>query len=129
MRFLLVGDETAIAAGLKNHPNLNAHSEIVHAPDVVGPSEKPSQALRRAKTTSMGIAIDLVKQGRAGAAVSVGQYRRADGDGEAVAAHDAGDRPPRARRDCCRRSAPTTWWCSISAPTPNAMRATSSSSR
>ena len=41
-------------------------------PDVVGGDEKPSQALRRAKTTSMGIAIDLVKQGRAGAAVSAG---------------------------------------------------------
>ncbi|MEO5866577.1 MAG: phosphate acyltransferase PlsX [Sphingomonas sp.] len=72
LRFLLVGDETAIAEGLKSHPNLNAHSEIIHAPDVVGPSDKPGQALRRAKTTSMGIAIDLVKQGRAGAAVSSG---------------------------------------------------------
>lgn len=72
MRFFLVGDETAIAEGLKLHPNLSAHSEIVHAPELVGSSEKPSQALRRAKTTSMGIAIDLVKQGRAAAAVSSG---------------------------------------------------------
>ena len=62
----------AIAAGLKLHPGLTAHSEIVHAPELVGPSEKPSQALRRAKTTSMGMAIDLVKQGRAAAAVSSG---------------------------------------------------------
>ena len=72
MRFILVGDETAIAAGLKNHPNLTAHSEIVHAPEVVGSSDKPSQAIRRAKTTSMGIAIDMVKQGRAAACVSSG---------------------------------------------------------
>eukprot|EP01035_Chromulina_nebulosa_P008313 gene8312-11269_t len=72
MRFFLVGDEAAIAEGLKKHPNLSAHSEIVHAPELVGPSEKPSQALRRAKTTSMGIAIDLVKQGRAAAAGSSG---------------------------------------------------------
>ncbi|MDB5709371.1 MAG: phosphate acyltransferase [Sphingomonas bacterium] len=72
MRFFLVGDETAIAEGLKLHPNLTAHSEIVHAPELVGSSEKPSQALRRAKKTSMGIAIDLVKQGRAAAAVSAG---------------------------------------------------------
>jgi glycerol-3-phosphate acyltransferase PlsX len=70
--FILVGDETAIRAGLKNHPNLTAHSEIVHAPDTIGSSDKPSQAIRRAKTTSMGIAIDMVKQGRAGAAVSSG---------------------------------------------------------
>ena len=72
MRFLLVGDETKIAAGLRSHPNLMRNSEIVHAPEVVGPSDKPSQAIRRAKTTSMGIAIDLVKQGRASAAVSSG---------------------------------------------------------
>lgn len=72
MKFILVGDEAAIRGGLENHPNLTAHSEIVHAPDTVGSSDRPSQAIRRAKTTSMGIAIDLVKQGRAGAAVSSG---------------------------------------------------------
>jgi glycerol-3-phosphate acyltransferase PlsX len=72
MRFILVGDEAAIREGLRSHPNLTANSEIVHAPEVVGSSDKPSQALRRAKKTSMGIAIDLVKQGRAGAAVSSG---------------------------------------------------------
>ena len=70
--FFLVGDEAKIAAGLKRHPNLTANSEIVHAPDVVAGDEKPRAALRRAKTTSMGIAIDLVKQGRAAAAVSSG---------------------------------------------------------
>jgi glycerol-3-phosphate acyltransferase PlsX len=72
MRFLLVGDETAIREGLQSHPNLTASSEIVHAPEVVGSSEKAGVALRRAKKTSMGIAIDMVKQGRAGAAVSSG---------------------------------------------------------
>ncbi len=72
MRFLLVGDETAIRTGLATHPNLSAASEIVHAPEVVGSSDKPSQAIRRSKTTSMGVAINLVKQGRAAAAVSAG---------------------------------------------------------
>jgi phosphate acyltransferase len=72
MRFLLVGDESAIRAGLANHPNLTANSDVVHAPDQIGPNDKPSQAIRRAKTTSMGVAIDLVKQGRAAAAVSSG---------------------------------------------------------
>ena len=70
--FFLVGDEAKIAEGLKNHPNLTANSEIVHAPEVIKGDEKPSAALRRAKTTSMGVAIDLVKQGRAAAAVSSG---------------------------------------------------------
>ncbi|HET9512097.1 MAG TPA: phosphate acyltransferase PlsX [Sphingomonas sp.] len=72
MRFLLVGDEEKIREGLAAHPNLTAASEIVHAPDVISGSDKPSQAIRRAKTTSMGVAIDLVKQGRAAAAVSSG---------------------------------------------------------
>ena len=72
LHFLLVGDETAIRAELESHPNLSAHSEVIHAPEVVGSSDKPSQAMRRAKKTSMGMAIDLVKQGRAAAAVSAG---------------------------------------------------------
>ena len=36
------------------------------------PSEKPSQAIRRAKTTSMGMAINAVKEGEADAALSAG---------------------------------------------------------
>ena len=72
LKFLLVGDEGQIAEGLKAHPNLTANSEIVHAAEVIGGGDKPSQALRRAKRTSMGVAIDLVKKGRAGAAVSSG---------------------------------------------------------
>jgi glycerol-3-phosphate acyltransferase PlsX len=71
-RFLLVGDEAAIREGLSAHPGLTANAEIVHAPDRVGAEDKPSQAIRRARTTSMGVAIDLVKQGRAAAAVSSG---------------------------------------------------------
>ncbi|MFM9828196.1 MAG: phosphate acyltransferase, partial [Sphingomonas sp.] len=72
LEFVLVGDEARIREGLLAHPNLSAHAEIVHAPEVVSSSERPSVALRRAKTTSMGIAIDVVKRGQAGAAVSSG---------------------------------------------------------
>ncbi len=72
LSFLLVGDESSIRSGLKNHPNLAAVSEIAHAPDVIDGGEKPGQAIRRAKTTSMGLAINAVKTGQAGAAVSAG---------------------------------------------------------
>ncbi len=48
MKFILVGDEDQIRAGLQNHPKLTAHSEIVHAPDMIGSSERPSQAIRGA---------------------------------------------------------------------------------
>lgn len=71
-KFLLVGDEARIKQALENHPNLRSASEILHAPDIVTGDEKPTQALRRAKTTSMGIAINAVKEGAAGAAVSAG---------------------------------------------------------
>jgi len=70
--FLLVGDEARIKDALNNHPNLRSASEILHAEDVVKGDEKPTQALRRARTTSMGMAINAVKAGEAGAAVSAG---------------------------------------------------------
>ena len=71
-KFLLVGDEARIKDALDNHPNMRAASEILHCEDVVGGDEKPTQALRRAKKTSMGLAIEAVKNGDAGAAVSAG---------------------------------------------------------
>ncbi|WP_159976021.1 MULTISPECIES: phosphate acyltransferase PlsX [unclassified Novosphingobium] len=71
-KFLLVGDETRIKAALESHPNLRASSEILHTEGVISGEDKPSQALRRAKGTSMGKAIEAVKLGNAGAAVSAG---------------------------------------------------------
>ncbi len=71
-KFLLVGDEARIKAALDSHPNMRDASEILHCEGVVAGHEKPTQALRRAKTTSMGLAIEAVKQGDAGAAVSGG---------------------------------------------------------
>ncbi len=71
-KFLLVGDEARIKTALDAHPNLRGASEILHAPDVISGEEKPSQALRRAKKTSMGMAIHAVKAGDAGAVVSAG---------------------------------------------------------
>lgn len=71
-RFLLVGDEARIKAALDQHPGMAGASEILHCDDVVGGDERPTQALRRAKTTSMGLAINAVKTGEAGAAVSGG---------------------------------------------------------
>ena len=71
-KFLLVGDEARIKEALESHPNMRNASEILHCEGVVTGHEKPTQALRRAKTTSMGLAIEAVKKGDAGAAVSAG---------------------------------------------------------
>jgi len=72
LSFLLFGDEARIRAELARHPELGPISEVVHCPDVITAEDKPSQAIRRAKTTSMGRAIAAVKAGDADAAVSGG---------------------------------------------------------
>jgi glycerol-3-phosphate acyltransferase PlsX len=72
LRFHFFGDEAAIAAELARHPALAPVSEIVHCPDVISAEDKPTQAIRRAKTTSMGRAIAAVKAGDSDAAVSAG---------------------------------------------------------
>lgn len=72
LRFLLVGDETQIKAALDNHPNLRAASEIIHTTDVVTGDDKPAQALRKSRNSSMGLGIQAVKSGDAGGMVSAG---------------------------------------------------------
>lgn len=70
--FLLVGDEPQIKTALENHPNLRAASEILHTTETVTGDDKPSQALRKSRNSSMGLAINAVKSGEASAAVSAG---------------------------------------------------------
>ena len=72
LKFRLVGIESAIRAELASRPALAAASEVVHAQDVISGEDKPAQAIRRAKTSSMGLAINDVKQGTADAVVSAG---------------------------------------------------------
>jgi phosphate acyltransferase len=72
LRFTLFGDEARISEALKNHPNLARASEIVHTDKVVESNDKPSQALRQGRGSSMDLAIRAVKSGEAQAAVSAG---------------------------------------------------------
>jgi phosphate acyltransferase len=72
IRFLLIGDQKLIAPELAKYPALQNISEVLHTDDAVASSEKPSKALRRIKTTSMGLAVQAVKDGRAHGAVSAG---------------------------------------------------------
>ncbi len=72
LTFRLHGTESAIRAELPRCPRLAATAVIVHSNDVILGTDKPSQALRRAKTSSMGMAIEAVKAGDAHAAVSAG---------------------------------------------------------
>jgi glycerol-3-phosphate acyltransferase PlsX len=72
LRFLVVGDEEQLAPLLEQLRLPAGAATLVHAPDSIPGDEKPSQALRRARTTSMGLAINAVKEGRADAALSAG---------------------------------------------------------
>ncbi len=69
----LVGDETILKKeckelGLAGNPRI----EIVHATEVIAMDESGLVALRKKKNSSMSIAVDLVKQGRADAVLSAG---------------------------------------------------------
>ena len=72
MCFTLFGDEPTLRAETARHRAFANRVSIVHSPDVISGADKPSQAIRRAKTTSMGMAIGAVKQGLADAAISAG---------------------------------------------------------
>jgi glycerol-3-phosphate acyltransferase PlsX len=72
LNFILFGDEKVLRAELAKYPSLEGAVEIAHSDDVIAAEDKPSQAIRRAKTTSMGQMIAAVKDGRAHAAVSAG---------------------------------------------------------
>ena len=70
--FELYGDEALIAPELAKHPMLKGAVNVHHTSEAITASEKPSQAIRRARTTSMGMAINAVKDGHAHAALSGG---------------------------------------------------------
>jgi glycerol-3-phosphate acyltransferase PlsX len=72
LRFLLHGDEAVLKPLLAHRPMLSQASEIRHAPGIVGMAEKPSQALRRGRNTSMWHAIESLAGGECRVAVSAG---------------------------------------------------------
>jgi glycerol-3-phosphate acyltransferase PlsX len=72
IKYLLFGDETQIAPLVTKFPALKDRCEIRHTDKKISSSEKPGQALRRGRDSSMGLMIKAVKAGEACAAVSAG---------------------------------------------------------
>jgi glycerol-3-phosphate acyltransferase PlsX len=73
LRIILVGDRATLeVATRKAGLTLGERVSIQHATQVVEMDEPPSRALRGKKDSSMRVAIELVKEGRAAAAVSAG---------------------------------------------------------
>jgi len=71
-RFLVHGDEAVLGPLVAAKRRLSKAVEIRHAPATVGMAEKPSQALRRGRNTSMWHAIETVEKGDASVIVSAG---------------------------------------------------------
>jgi len=73
LRLILVGAQDKVSAALKKHGVLGSNQfSIVHASEMVAMDELPSHALRNKKDSSIRVAINLVKEGRAQACVSAG---------------------------------------------------------
>jgi glycerol-3-phosphate acyltransferase PlsX len=73
LKLILVGQGDPIETELKHHHAVgNKRLAIHHASEVVSMDERPALAMRNKKDSSMRVAINLVKEGAAQAAVSAG---------------------------------------------------------
>ncbi len=72
LHLILVGDRHALQGALQSHSYDKNRISIEHATEQVEMGESPASALRTKKKSSMRIAINFVKEGRADAAVSAG---------------------------------------------------------
>ena len=72
IRFLFFGDSQKIQPLLKSRPPLAAVSQVIHTDIAVLADDKPSVALRRGAASSMRLAIDAVKEGKANCIISAG---------------------------------------------------------
>jgi glycerol-3-phosphate acyltransferase PlsX len=74
LRALVVGQATLLDSALNGaiNPSVRERLELVAATQVVAMGDSPREAIRHKKDSSMRVAIDLVKEGRAIACVSAG---------------------------------------------------------
>jgi phosphate acyltransferase len=72
LKFLIFGDETRIVPLITRYPILKDSCEVIHTDKVISADDKPSQAMRRGRDSSMGQSIQAVKDGKACAAVLAG---------------------------------------------------------
>lgn len=72
LSFQLYGDRPQIEAVLAKHDDLRARSQVVHTDTVIAMDDKPSQAVRRGRDSSMGRAIRAVADGEADVVISAG---------------------------------------------------------
>ena len=72
VRFLLHGDEARLNAELAKSPAAKAVCEVRHTDKFIAMDEKPAQAMRRGKGSSLWNAVESLKAGEAQACISAG---------------------------------------------------------
>jgi glycerol-3-phosphate acyltransferase PlsX len=72
LQFLLFGRESEIRPVLDRMKKLESVTTVVHTDAIVRSDERPSVALRSGRSSSMRLAIDAVRDGRAAGVVSAG---------------------------------------------------------
>ncbi len=72
VRFIFFGEEAKVLPLLKKHKSLEEASTFVPTSVTITDDMKPSQAIRMAKESSMGLAIAAVKEGKAHGVISGG---------------------------------------------------------
>ncbi len=68
----LVGQETAIRAELAKHETTGLDLPIIHTDEFIEMGEHPADAVRRKKQSSLSLALELVRDGKALGAASAG---------------------------------------------------------
>jgi phosphate acyltransferase len=70
--FLLFGNEKIVNPIFKNYPILETRCELIHTTHIISNKEKPVDALRKSKNTSMRQVIEAVKNQNVDACISCG---------------------------------------------------------
>jgi len=78
-RVLLVGHSRELKKALEQHAPVPDRVEIVHAETTIGMGESPGPALLRKRDSSIMVAMDLAREGRASGVVSAGNSGAAMG--------------------------------------------------
>lgn len=69
---ILTGDEKLIGQAMKNLQYKGNAISVVHCSETIENSDKPSTALRKKKNSSLVVAMQMVKEGKADAIISAG---------------------------------------------------------
>ena len=120
-KILLVGNEATLDGELNRLSPSGVDLEIVHAPEVAGMDEKPSDILRRKKNASIQVACRLVRDGAAQGVVSAGHSGASVACGMFIMGRIPALNAPPSRRSFLRKRNPSSCWTwvppSIASPT------------